>query len=136
MNSEAILAIILAVLGVLGGGGIWTYLQSRKDAPVRKRDADLAVADKSQQMAMAIADDLRQDYARLRLDLDEEKGARQELTGRVDALARQVRDQDRTITSLREVVRAFSSAWDDLAASWHVLRLQDKPPPKPKTHNP
>ena len=112
MNSEAILAIILAVLGVLGGGGIWTYLQSRKDAPVRKRDADLAVADKSQQMAMAIADDLRQDYARLRLDLDEEKGARQELTGRVDALARQVRDQERTITSLREVVRSYSSAWE------------------------
>ena len=136
MTPEAVLSIILATLGVLGSAGFWGYKQSRKEAPIKKRDADLAVADKSQQMAMAIATRLDTELLAMKADLTTERGERQTLGGRVDELAAQVREQDRTITGLREVVRSFSSAWDSLVRDWHILRLEESPPPKPHTHNP
>lgn len=131
MSEASIVTIIIAVLGVLGGGGYWGYRQFSKEAPVKKRDADIAVAEKSQQMAMAIADDLREDYSRLRTDLNAEREERQKLTGRVDSLESQVREQNRTIQRLREAVRLFNAAWDDLAHRWHVVRQSEHPPTRP-----
>ena len=134
MSEGSIIAIIVALLGVVGGGGYWGYKQFSKEAPVKKRDADIAVAEKSQQMAMAIADDLRKDYTRLRTDLNAEREERTKLSGRVDSLETHIREQDRTIRSLRDAVRLFTAAWDDLVNRWDHYRISDKPPPRPKIH--
>lgn len=131
MSESGLVAIIIGVLGLLGGGGFWGYRQSRKDAPVRQRDADLVVADKSQQMAMAIADDLRQDYERLRGELGHERDGRLELTGRFTALETHVREQDKTISHLRRALGQFSAAWDDLTTRWEHHRTLDYPPDRP-----
>ena len=131
MNENGLVGILVAVLGVLGGGGFWTYRQSRKEAPVRQRDAELVVAEKSQQMTMAFADDLREDYQRLRGELSDERDARQQLTGRVEGLETHVREQGKTITQLRSALGLFSAAWDDLAERWAYYRLQDIPPDRP-----
>ena len=131
MSESAIVAVILGVLGLLGGGGFWSYRQSRRDAPVRQRDADLVVADKSQQMALAVANDLREDYERLRGEVGQEREARQQLTGRVESLETHIREQDKTISHLRRALGQFSAAWDDLATRWDHHRTQDHPPDRP-----
>ncbi|MGC0270820.1 hypothetical protein ACPROK_14765 [Glutamicibacter soli] len=131
MSESSIVAIILGVLTLLTGGGFWGYRQFSREAPVRKRDADIAVAEKSQQMAMAIADDLREDYGRLRTDLNSEREERQKLAGRVDSLETQIREQNRTIQRLREAVRTFNAAWDDLTHRWQHYRASEHPPARP-----
>lgn len=136
MSPELVVALILGFLTLLGSGGIWTYRQSRKEAPIKQEEADIAAADKTVQMALAVATAAREAQIQLGKDLDKERGERQTLAGRFEALETHVREQDRTISGLREVVRAFSSAWDDLAARWEILRQQENPPPKPRTYNP
>lgn len=123
--------IIVALLAALGGTGFWGYRQSRKEAPIRQRDADIAAADQSVQMALAVATAAREDNISLREDLNKERGERQTLAGRVEGLETHVREQDRTISGLREALRVLSNGWDDLIQRWHVLRLDDRPPPKP-----
>lgn len=124
-------SIVLAILGIVGGVGFWQYRISRKDAPVRKQEADMAVAEKSQQMAMAIAERLDKDYTQVRADLVE-------LTAQVVELRTRSEDQDRTITAqghtisiLRRAVQAFSDAWDDLILHWERYRLSETPPNRP-----
>ena len=129
--SDLVLPIILALLAALGGTGFWGYRQSRKEAPVKKRDADIAAADQSVQMALAVATAAREDNASLRVDLNAEREARQKLSGRVEGLETHVREQDRTIRSQREGLRIFSAAWDDLVARWPTIRLNDSAPAKP-----
>lgn len=129
--NDSVVMIIVGALGVLGGGGFWGYWQSRKDQPVKKRDADLAAAEKSQQMALAVADDLREDLTRLRTDLNAERDARNTLAGRFDQLEVTVREQNRTITVLREVARTWDAAWQQLTKDWATLRLRDTAPERP-----
>lgn len=131
MSEASIVAIILGVLGLLGGGGFWGYKQFSKEAPVKKRDADIAVAEKSQQMALSVAESAVKDLGRLRKDLESEREERQKLTGRVDSLETQIREQNRTIQRLREAVRTFNAAWDDLAQRWHHYRASEHPPARP-----
>ena len=124
MSETSIVAIILGVLTILGGGGFWGYKQFSKEAPVRKRDADIAVAEKSQQMALAVAESTRKDLERYAAQMNI-------LTGRVESLETQVREQNRTIQTLREAVRLFHAAWDDLTYRWHTVRQSEHPPARP-----
>lgn len=119
--------IILAILGIVGGVGFWQYRISRNDQPVKKQEADMAVAEKSQQMAMAIADRLDKDYASVREELGE-------VSKEVKALRAHSEAQDRTIGILRAAVRSFSDAWDDLVQHWDRYRLSEIPPNRP-THS-
>lgn len=131
MAPEILIPIIVAFLGMLGGGGFWNYYISRRDAPVKKAEADMAVAEKSQQMAMKIAERLDIDYTSVRADLSVAQQAIVSLTEQVKSLEDHGRDQDRTISSLRRMVQAFSDAWDDLAQHWERYRLLDVAPLPP-----
>ncbi|MNW62847.1 hypothetical protein D3C74_410030 [compost metagenome] len=91
-------------------------------------------AEKSQQMALANAESLRTDLAQFREDLKVERDARQKLTGRVDSLETHIREQDKTIRTLRDAVRLFTAAWDDLTSRWHHYRQSEHPPPRPNVH--
>lgn len=129
--SDWIVPVTLGVLSVAGGAGFWGYLQSRKDQPVKQKDADIAAAEKSQQMALAVADDLREDMIRLRADFNAERDARNALSGRFDQLSEHVREQDNTIQRLRRGWHAWAAAWDDMVANWDLLRHRDTPPARP-----
>lgn len=131
MIPEVVVPVIVAVLALLGGTGFWGYKQSRKEAPIKKEEADIAAADKTVQMALAVATAAREDNASLREDLNKERGERQTLAGRVESLETRIREQDRTIGWLRELVAAFSAGWDDLVTRWEIHRQSDAPPPKP-----
>lgn len=131
MTPEILIPVIVAFLGVLGGGGFWSYYTSRRDSPIRKSEADMAVAEKSQQMAMKIAERLDVDYTSVRKDLKNAEQAISALDLQVKSLEAHTREQDRTITILRQAVRAFSDAWDDLVQHWEQYRLSDAPPSRP-----
>lgn len=135
---EIAIPVVLAILGILGGSGVWTYIQSRKEAPVKKRDADMAAADKSVQMALSVATAARDDSAALRVDLNTEREERQFLSGRVEELSQQLREQtrtnreqSRTIKYLRAVERTYIEAWEDLVRGWPEYRLSLTAPDRP-----
>ena len=134
MNEAITVGLITGILGVLGGAGFWGYMASRKEAPIKKRDADIAAAHQSQQMALAVADDLREDVNRLRGELGVEREERQKLSGRVQGLETHIRELNGTIRSLREAILAFRDARDDITRRWAEIRLQDEAPPMPYTN--
>jgi hypothetical protein len=131
MSEQTVGIIVAALFAALGGAGFWGYMVSRKEAPIKKRDADIAVAHTSQQMALAVAEDLRLDVGRLRGDLDHERKQREGLGTEVKELRAKIEAQADTIQSLRRAVRAFRDAWANLTANWQILRLQDNPPQQP-----
>lgn len=128
MSEPTVVAIVVALFGLLGGAGFWGFLQNRKEAPIKKRDADVAAAHVSQQMALAVADDLRTDVGRLRTDLNTE---REERKREVGELRQKVEVQAETIVTLRRAVRAFRDAWGDITANWPEVRLQATAPREP-----
>lgn len=128
---QAVTPIILAVLGLASGVGFWQYRISRKDAPVRKTEADMAVAEKSQQMAMAIAERLDKDYAQVRAQLSSTQAAVAAQGEQIVALQQLSKQQEATIGTLRQLVQVFSDAWDDLVHNWDRYRQQDVAPNRP-----
>ena len=134
MNEQTVVTIVVALLSLLGGAGFWGYMTNRKEAPIKKRDADIAVAHTSQQMALAVAEDLREDVGRLRGDLDHERTQRENLGTEVRELRAKVDEQAGTIQYLRRVVQAFEDAWASLTANWHIVRLQEVAPKQPRVN--
>lgn len=145
MSESGIIALILGILTVATSGGVIGFLQNRKKVPVEKRDADLAAAEKSQQMALANAADLRTDLDRLRTELDTtrtdlkttrtdlntEREHRERLSGRVEGLESHIREQDRTIGGLRAALSGMNAWISDLFLRWDYYRQQPTPPDRP-----
>lgn len=131
IDLPTITSIILGVLGLASGVGFWQYRISRKDAPVRKTEADMAVAEKSQQMAMAIAERLDKDYNQVRAELTATQEAVAAQGDEIANLQQLGREQARTIGTLRYAIQAFVTAWDDLVQHWDTYRLSDAPPTRP-----
>lgn len=125
LDLPTVTSIILAILGIVGGVGFWQYRISRKDAPVRKQEADMAVAEKSQQMAMAIAERLDKDYEYVRAELAATQAAVAAQGEEITALQLLSRQQAGTIGRLRQ-------AWDDLQQHWDKYRQQETPPAHPE----
>lgn len=132
MSESTVVTVVVAIISLLGGAGFWGYMSSRKEAPIKQRDADVAVAHQSQQMAMAIAEDLRKDVDRIRGDVATERKAREALGQEVADLRETVGRQADTIASLRRAVRDFREAWANMRANWHTIRLQEFPPTEPR----
>lgn len=131
MTPDIVLPIILGILGVLGGTGYWGYRQSRREAPVRQRDADIAAAERSQQMALAVADDLREDVGRLRNELGEERTRVNTLSGRVEELSAQLSQQSQLLASVKDSFRTLSNWVDSILENWDTIRHNAEAPRKP-----
>lgn len=129
-----IVPIILGILGVLGGTGYWGYRQSRREAPVRQRDADIAAAERSQQMALAVADDLREDVDRLRNELGAEREERKGLSSEVGELREQLRQQNKVVDSVRSAFQHLSRWVDGIIADWDTVRQSTEAPQRPDLH--
>lgn len=128
---EIVMIVVGGVFAIVGGVGFWQYLISRRGEPIKVREADLAVASTTQAMALQIAADLRTDLDQLRKDFVAEREARQKLEGRQEGFESQMREQNATIARLRDLLQAFSYAWDDLVENWEALRQRSAPPKKP-----
>lgn len=132
MSETSVLSLILGILTLAGGsGGLLAWQKYRKESPVTKRDADIAVAKSNVEaagdtVAMAIS------IAKAAKEHSEGLGvALATVTARVETLETHVKEQDKTIRLLRDAVRIFGAAWDDLVFKWHEYRLHEQPPPRP-----
>lgn len=144
MSEQSIVSIVLTLITVLGGGGgVVAFFRYRNEAPIKQRDADIAVAKTSQEMALASAQAhyesstfYQSQVKDLQSNLNEEserrENLRETLERRMTRMEEHIREQDQTVTKLTMAVRAFSRAWDDLIENWAMLRERDHPPAKPK----
>lgn len=138
--NEGLVSLGVALLSFLGGGGgVLAYIKYRKETPLRQKDADMAAARTSQEMALASAQAhyesstyYQSQVKELRNSMNTEVEARKRLEDRMIRMEQHTRTQDLTISTLSEAVKAFSLAWDHLTENWARLRQQDTPPPKPK----
>lgn len=124
MSEASIVAIVCALLtsGVLGG--ILTLRKDKREAPVKQKDADIAAAHTSQQMALAVAEALRADLTRTQADVEDVRGeaeaARKEAAvARADAAA--ARHENGVLW-----------VWiRDVRDHWALVRVSETPPPEP-----
>jgi len=140
--SEGLVSLGVALLSFLGGGGgVLAYMQYRKETPIRQKDADMAAARTSQEMALASAQAhyesstyYQAQVKELRNAMNGEVEARQRLEERMTRMELHTRAQDKTIRRLTEAVEVFSTAWDYLTENWSNLRKNEAPPRKPQYH--
>ena len=138
--SEGLISIGVALLSFLGGGGgVLAYMQYRKETPIRQKDADMAAARTSQEMALASAQAhyesstyYQSQVKELRNAMNSEAEARKKLEDRMTRMELHTHAQDATIRRLTEAVKVFSSAWDYLTENWAHLRKREAPPKKPQ----
>lgn len=144
MTETAVIAIIVAVIGIFGGAGLWQFLIHRQDRPIKKRDADIAAAHASQQMALASANDAREsaEYFRAEVELIrnallEERDKRRELDRRLCEMSakydRENAQLRARVETLAQSFRMLSDAWDRLEADWNIIRTRENPPVRPIT---
>lgn len=140
MSETSIVSIVLAFITLLGGGGgLVALLKYKNEAPLKQRDADMATAKASQEMALASAQAhyesstfYQSQVKGLQSALTEEQKCRRRLEERMNRMEEHVSKQDDTVSNLTWAVRTFSRAWDDLIDNWAELRLRENPPSKPK----
>lgn len=132
MTPDMLIPLASSFLLFLGSTGLWQYVQSRRTTPVQQQEAGLAVAAKSQQMALDVAERLALDYTNLRAELTTAQTNITTLGAQVKSLEEHTRVQDKTIGVLRSSVRAFSAAWDDLVQNWDHYRQSSTPPARPE----
>ena len=138
--NEGLISIGVALLSFLGGGGgVLAYMQYRKETPIRQKDADMAAARTSQEMALASAQAhyesstyYQSQVKELRNAMNSEAEARKKLEDRMTRMELHTHAQDATIRRLTEAVEAFSTAWDYLTENWAHLRKREAPPQKPQ----
>lgn len=138
--NEGLVSIGVALLSFLGGGGgVLAYMQYRKETPIRQKDADMAAARTSQEMALASAQAhyesstyYQSQVKELRDSMNGEAQARKKLEERMTRMEQHTLAQDVTIRRLTEAVQLFSTAWDYLTENWAHLRKREAPPQKPQ----
>lgn len=136
-NAETVvLAVVGGILTIVSGAGFWQYLTHRKDEPVRRRDADIAAAHVSQQMALAVAEanrqtaeSNRQDNSDLRKDLDRVRQDLAEESRRSDRLEQRLNWQ----AHVNQILRAWI---EDIVLRWEELRHKATPPAQPRLPDP
>lgn len=135
MSEAGLIAIVVAVLGLASSGGVWGYRQFKKESPVRQQDATIAAADKSVQMAIAVAAAANDNAAAADTrsknfveDLNTERTERKKLSDRVEIL-------ETTVKVQKTIIRVFDEAWDDLHTRWPYHRQQENPPPRPSAED-
>lgn len=138
--NESLISIGVALLSFLGGGGgVLAYMQYRKETPIRQKDADMAAARTSQEMALASAQAhyesstyYQSQVKELRNAMNGEAEARKKLEERMTRMELHTHAQDAMIRRLTEAVEVFSTAWDYLTENWSHLRKGEAPPQKPQ----
>ena len=122
--SDTIVGLVSVLLGS-GVLGVWvTMRKDKREEPVKQRDADIAAAHTSQQMALAVAEALRVDLTRTQGDVEdvraEAEAARTEAAvARADAAA--ARHENGVLW-----------VWiRDVRDRWALVRVSETPPPEP-----
>lgn len=125
MSEQAIVAIVLGILGMATGGGAWTYATSRKRAPIDAATAITAMAQTAQSMTLALVEQLQDQMDRNHSEY------RSEL-----ARIREEHAADRTsLRTVQDQLQRFAETWAawyrGLVEHWPTLRQSETAPDAP-----
>ena len=132
MSEDAIVNIVIAVLG---SGGLWALLQAvlpKREPPIQKADAETVSAHSSQQMTMALLHTMQEELAAAREDWRQEREAREHLEDEVRDLQRDRAEDRQDIGLLWQAVEVLVGGWHEIQERWDVLRHKPSPPPLPR----
>lgn len=132
LQAIGIPGVLTLVLGGPAIGALVTWLLGRHKPKIEKKDAELATAEKTQGMSLALATRLEGEISRISGEL---KTVREDLkteTGEREKLAEKVRIQSGTIFSLRVYISRVADWWAHLVENWDELRLRPAPPALPQ----
>ena len=121
-------ALVAALLGTGGMGALVPLIIAWRKAPIERRDADIAAAETSQGMSLALAQELRGEIDRLRTEMSELRTELRTETGRRETLADEVREYKGTIYRLRVALSRAAEFWDHVTLNWSTLRQNPEPP--------
>lgn len=138
MTPEIFVPIIVAIITVGGGGSIWQWLKSRKEAPITKRDADIAAMRSVDEMRQAFTGDVVAQYNAQRAENKETREQlvemKETLAGaleRLGTLEEHTLHQDKTIRNLGQIIDTWVAWGEDIVKRWNIIRMQDRPPDMP-----
>lgn len=116
--------IITGVLGIASGAGLWGYLSTRAERPLKAREVENATLGAVQAGYAGLLKDLREDLDRVGDEVDKQGIQIKELRS-------EIRAQNAVIDGLRAALRAAMTWIDDIHIRWEWYRAQKDPPPKP-----
>jgi len=133
-NTTLVVGIISAVMLFAGSAGLWSWIQSRSERPIKKAEVETAAI-----MGLAGVDGV---YAELFDNLTAEvKRQGEQLKGQAEALKEQdkrLKELERDLQAersinggLRAIVRRAVAYIDDLHTNWEYHRRLDRPPRAP-----
>lgn len=127
MSETSIVAIVVALVSSGIWGAITALRKDKTEAPVKKRDADIAAAHTSQQMALSVAEGLREDLTRTQGDV---RDLREEVK-RARVEAKEARSEAHAARHENSVLWAWIR---DIRGRWNLVRLDEDPPAAPDIH--
>lgn len=131
MSEDSIVAIVVALLA---GGGLWTFMAAlipKKEAPIKKADAETVAAHTSQQMTLELLHDVQKELRETRENADREYRARLSLESKVQGLQANLEADRQELGLLRQAVEVLVGGWRDIQERWEELRRRPDPPALP-----
>lgn len=128
LDPVLITGIIVAVLSIPAGAGLWQYLSTRRDRPLREQEVKTDSFEALTSGYAGFVERMTTEVTRLSTEVASQGDQIKELRA-------EVRMQASVINKLRNTIRAASAWIDDLHIRWDYHRLQEAPPPKPHLDN-
>ena len=135
MDSTAIVvAVISGVMLVAGSAGLWSWVQSRSERPIKKAEVETAAI-----LGLAgvdgvyaeLFDNLTAEVKRQGETLKEQGVKLREQDLRLEELERELRAERHANAVLRAILRRVTRYFDELHDNWEHHRRSDRPPERP-----
>ena len=125
MSEAGLVSILVALITAVGGVAV-NLIKPRKAEPITQKDAVMATATPAEQLSVAMIEAMQR-------ELDVERAARQRVEATVEQLKRAHEEDAEHISTLRYALEVCITWAEDLRTRWATVRLQETPPPMPKT---
>lgn len=133
MSEQAIVALVVAVLGAFLGKGGWDFLKARQHAPIDTITAVTAAAREQQIMSFDLLDQMRQELDRANAQREEDRKDLEEVKIKRESDRLALRRVQEKLASLQMVVDAWANWHLWLVSQWSTIRTSEVPPAAPAT---
>lgn len=131
MSEQAIVALVVAVLGAFLGKGGWDFLKARQHAPIDTITAVTAAAREQQIMSFDLLDQMRQELDRANAQREEDRKDLEEVKVKDEADRLALGKVQEKLAALQTVVDAWANWHLWLVSQWPTIRTSEVPPAAP-----
>jgi F420-0:gamma-glutamyl ligase-like protein len=133
VSETAIVAVVVAVLGVFGGKGLWDYLKARRLAPIDTVTAVTAAAHEQQTMSFELLTHMRLELDRVSAQRENDRRDLEEVKVSHEADRQTLGKVQEKVALLQQVVDAWANWHLWLVSQWSTIRTSEVPPAAPST---